>query len=283
MNSDKARDFFSAYYEQTLDAGLREAFERALASDDALKAEYEAFKRTIDGVVELQSEQIDVPLDLHETISRKLDREIFEQKQSRKPFFLSLRPALVGAAAIAALALTVISINNRDDSSSQAGFITSQGPVVPSLTIVEGELRLFFNANNDTDVHVFDVRTDELLESISVERGQTVNTPIGNSTESAVVLNLNSPEFERSLVVAVPPAQRTFINERRGTGALHELLAKMAECFNRPVLFTGRDGLNVEVEYDLTVEMAYDSFVSLPTGARFNVEIRESGLIVVSR
>ena len=45
MNANKAREFFSAYYEGSMDRAIRQTFERRLNSDSELHAEYKAFEQ----------------------------------------------------------------------------------------------------------------------------------------------------------------------------------------------------------------------------------------------
>lgn len=283
MNSDKARDLFSAYYEETLDAGLREAFERALDSDRDLKSDYDAFCTMFEGVDSLKNEQIPVPYDLHEKISRKLDHHIYEASRAKQPFFLSLRPALIGVAAIAAIALTVFSINSQDDATSKAGMIASPGPIQPSLVLNEAEVRLFFNAGSDMAVNVFNSNNADHIDSIQIQKGQTVNVPLTNSTSEGILLTLNSPEFEREITVALPPATRVEVSELRGTDTLGKVLTSMAEHYNRPVQFVGREDLKTEVDFDFNRSEIAGAIINLASGSRFQVELRESGLVVVSR
>ena len=53
MNHDKAREFFSAYYEGTLESGLRQQLEARFRADAHLKADYAAFVETIEALGEL--------------------------------------------------------------------------------------------------------------------------------------------------------------------------------------------------------------------------------------
>jgi hypothetical protein len=68
MNSARAREFFSDHLEGTLDEGLKQAFERALANDEELRQEYREFAAILRALPEFQSQPIAVPPDLHHKI-----------------------------------------------------------------------------------------------------------------------------------------------------------------------------------------------------------------------
>jgi anti-sigma factor RsiW len=50
MTPEQARDLFSDAFEAELDAEQQQAFDQALAANDALRAEYEAFQRAMQAV-----------------------------------------------------------------------------------------------------------------------------------------------------------------------------------------------------------------------------------------
>ena len=111
MNSNKAREYFSAYLEGSLDAGLRQSFERKLATDATVQAEYRAFVSVVEKLNALKDETIDVPYDLHETISSRLDRHVYDNK-SKTTFALSgwWRSLALGGLATAAIIATIVSL-----------------------------------------------------------------------------------------------------------------------------------------------------------------------------
>src|SRR5688500_10784952 len=97
MNASKAREFFSSYFEGTLDAGLRQAFERRLHTDAEIQAEYRAFERTMGQLSTLKDLEVEVPFDLHERISARVDLHIFEAKRAKgSPWIAMWKPLLIG-------------------------------------------------------------------------------------------------------------------------------------------------------------------------------------------
>ena len=71
MNQSKARDFYSAYYEGTLDFGLTQAFERALTTEAEVKAEYEQFVRVMEDL-KVCKPLVEPPEDLHLKIRERV-------------------------------------------------------------------------------------------------------------------------------------------------------------------------------------------------------------------
>src|SRR5438270_5999926 len=85
MNLAKAKDYFSAYYEGSLDRGLRQSFEARLNEDAQLQAEYRAFERTMRDLGAMGQIEIEPPEDLHDKIAARLDYALWEQKRQKAP------------------------------------------------------------------------------------------------------------------------------------------------------------------------------------------------------
>jgi anti-sigma-K factor RskA len=115
MNLAKAREHFSAYYEGSLEGGLKETFERALRSDAQIQAEYRAFERVMADLNLLGEAQPEANEDLHEEIARRLDRHIFERKrQARAPLFGIWKSLALGGLATVALVTAVLQLQSQN-------------------------------------------------------------------------------------------------------------------------------------------------------------------------
>ena len=100
MNQEKAKELFSPYYEGTLEPGLAQALGQSLSKDAHLRAEFEQFERTYDELRALKFEVIDIPEDLAEKISTRIDRQIYEQKRTVQPTWVGwLRNVSIAAVA----------------------------------------------------------------------------------------------------------------------------------------------------------------------------------------
>src|SRR5437016_300995 len=103
MNLAKAKDYFSAYYEGSLDRGLQQSFEARLKEDAQLQAEYRAFERTMQDLGAMGKIEIEPPEDLHDKIAARLDYALWEQKRQKAPLMgLSWWKGLVMGLAVAA-------------------------------------------------------------------------------------------------------------------------------------------------------------------------------------
>ncbi|MCH7945048.1 MAG: hypothetical protein IIC73_03415, partial [Armatimonadetes bacterium] len=130
MNQSKARDFYSAYFEGTLDSGLTQAFERALRTEAEIKAEYEQFVRVMDDLKACRS-PVEAPDDLHLKIRERVDAHILstERQERAGVLFFAWKPLAYGAIAAVAIIAAVASLSNRS-----AG---SGGPAIAGLATVQ--------------------------------------------------------------------------------------------------------------------------------------------------
>ena len=69
MTNDKAREFFSAYHEGTLEPGLCASLERRLEGDASLQAEYAAFAETVESLNSMRFESVEIPAYLGDRIA----------------------------------------------------------------------------------------------------------------------------------------------------------------------------------------------------------------------
>ena len=97
LNHEKAREYFSAYHEGTLERGLKETFERALSTDAQVQAEYRAFERLMGSLESLKAEAPEPEFDLHEAIARRLDKHIYDEaRRAKHPIFAWWKSAALG-------------------------------------------------------------------------------------------------------------------------------------------------------------------------------------------
>src|SRR5579859_1468627 len=143
MNLGKARDYFSAYYEGSLDRGLKQSFEARLKEDAQLQAEYRAFERTMAGLGALGRIEIEPPADLHEKISARLDRAVWDQKRAKTNSWFALWKVFVlGAAAATAVFVGFYKLNANGDSQNRAG--------IAGLPTPGSEAQFKFSSRNQT-------------------------------------------------------------------------------------------------------------------------------------
>ena len=78
MNAKKAQEYFSLHFEGELTGGLLDQFERALKTDAQVQAEYRAFVHTMKTLEELKAPIAEPNFDLHEVISQRMDKHLFD-------------------------------------------------------------------------------------------------------------------------------------------------------------------------------------------------------------
>jgi len=124
MTNEKARDFFSAYHEGTLETGLRISFEQKLKADSDIRHEFDSFARAMDELDKLKFEEIEVPASLHEHISARLDRHVFERSRNSKLNWGTWVRGLsfAGVAVIAVLG-AIFAVSLRNGGSAAAGAV----------------------------------------------------------------------------------------------------------------------------------------------------------------
>lgn len=123
MTTDKAREFFSSYYEGTLEDGLRLSLDQALREDADLREEYDLFSQTMKELDTLGEFEAPAPFDLHDRIVARLEEA--EQKKV-VPMLTVWRNVAIGLVAASLIFGAIFSIKARSGASSTA----STGPVI---------------------------------------------------------------------------------------------------------------------------------------------------------
>lgn len=256
MNAEKAREFFSAYYEGTLDGGLKQAFERALAADARIGAEYEAFKRTCAQLELLKTPVPAPPYDLHDRIMAKLDLHLLNEK--KKPalgFGLRLRNALTLGVAAVAIFGAVASLNNTGviNVASLFGGGSPKPADVFTVGVRDGRLGLVYRTAERRTLTFRIASTGEVLKRVQIDgsdapSGKTLNSPLANSSEEAVLIQVDIQGEKNPLLIAVPGSRRT--EPSSGSGTVGDLALALADCYGKPVVVASRS--NDAVAWDFT-------------------------------
>ncbi|MFM9874290.1 MAG: anti-sigma factor family protein [Fimbriimonadaceae bacterium] len=242
MNASKVRDLFSAYYEGDLSSGLREAFDRALATDSALKVEYDEFCSAMKLLAEPESD-IEVPFDLHEKIMARLDLQEWEVKQTTKASFWGRwRLAMVGGLATVAIVAGVLSVNSRGNEVSNAGFVpgASTQVVVEKVdaAFVDGSVVVQITAKSGSAYSVRKVSDNSLLADLKVGKG-LLSQSIVNEDRVAQAFSVVDAKGEEKLFIVLPgTAQGTNL---KGEGTVLDLSLSMADAFRTPLVVRAND------------------------------------------
>jgi hypothetical protein len=280
MNLNKARDFYSAYYEKSLDEGLRQAFERAMELDSQVSAEYQQFVRIMDQLKALEA-PVQVPSDLHLKIRERVDAHIIAQEHKAKAqsWFFGWKPIAYGAVAAVAIIAGLVSISNQGGGRfAAAGIGGTVKDSSPKLAMEDGTLTLRFASSKANNVSIKEATSGRALFGGQVT-GQELVAPIKNSSEAAVVVSVQFGTGYDPYLIAVPGSR--VASEGNGVGTPVQMIAVLAQRFSTPVVVQG----NVA-----TSTVAWDFEGTDPLAAvkdeldllGLKAEIREGGLLWIS-
>lgn len=244
MNADKAKEHFSAYYEGTLDRGLRQSLERRLESDAALKTEYRAFERTMKQLDELSAPVPEPDFDLHERISARLDRQVFEAKaKSRNSFFGRWRTVVVGGACALVLVgagLQIATSSNVHEGGIFSFLFSRPAPEAQvgdrvSVTVRNGQPTLQVVTGGKK---IVTVKLDSTGEVLRREELDGTGLPAGAKLRSVLTYNATQPTLLRvevqgsdsSWLVALPGSGNP--TAAPGRGSIREFALALAARYH---------------------------------------------------
>ena len=244
MTNEKAREYFSAYSEGTLDAGLAHSFEAKLKVDAGLRGEYDQFVSMLKELEALRYEDIEVPFDLNDRISAAIDKNVFDRKRAAKPAWtLWLRNFGIAGLAAAALYGAYMSINSVATKGVQGASplpVPSQ-PQKPAVRTDAAEQIEYTKSDKGVQMYF----RPSTAHQVEIKGGvDGVNTYTANNQgwfndltnsqpASAVFVVDVKGEMPPTLVV-VPGTERKTIEATNGS--LTELAKAVADQFGVPVV-----------------------------------------------
>lgn len=276
MNAHKAREFFSAHLEGSLDAGLTAAFERALAGDSGLSAEYAEFRATVARLSTIKDEAVpEPPFDLHERISARIDKAVWEAKQAQPTGFWSKwRLPLAGFAATAAVVATVVALQRPAQGPATAGVV--EAPIAaPGLEVrlAEGRLWVTHGAKAGTTVEVVRLQDGVKIDAFDVSE-RALDAPLQNASSGSVLVVIEAAGSSK--VLALPGTRRA--PKASGEGTVTEFALAIADTSGTPVEVRAKDQA---LKAPWTFEAA-DLAGSVQKETGWKIERRADGLLVVS-
>lgn len=276
MHADKARELFSAYLEGKLEPAMRESLERKLASDGALREEYESFSRAYRALETIRQPVEDPSFDLHDRVMARIDRYAWQKARSREPWFRTWRTALFGGAAALVLLSAGLSLLQRGGS-----------PAASLAGATPSEDRLYVRSDGDEAVlsfHTYQSRTVVLrevnqgrelarvdLDGGDYPMGQLLRSPIRVRTDQPSLVQVVIEGREDPLFVAVPGRKPSLSREGRGT--LQDLALALADRYRVPVVVSAESP-----QGDLVWKLESTDSVAAATEA-----LRETALAVEMR
>lgn len=242
MTQDKAREYFSAFHEGTLEPGLRSSLERKLSGDLALRSEYDAFVATVAALDALRSEAIETPSYLSDRIASRIDTArvapapFWAAWFAPRPAYASSAPRFVWATGLAAcLLLGAIGLRGmRSNDSAQASVVSVEGSESVAWTQDANGVTAKFAGGSARKVTVSPVGGSS--EDFTVDARQPLDVTLQNSNTSSRRFTIKSDGSLFGTVVV--PGSRTNVH-RAGSGSLEELASALSDTFRIPVVVKG--------------------------------------------
>jgi hypothetical protein len=279
MNSDKAREYFSAYAEGTLDAGLEQSLEQRLRADSALMGEFRSFRETLDELEFLKDQPVEIPFDLHERITAKLDRHVYEQKQTKAPIFGSwVRNLAFAGLAAAAVFGAIIGLSSRGPVET-SGVLpnTVPPPAVNQLqvNVIDGGVALQYKPSTNQRLSVRSGTSGSELRQVLVTPEGWANN-LENKQPETALFDVSIAGESPSTLIAVPG--RSVMREGTGQGTLKEFAKALAGYYREPVVLKTKKP-DETVSWNFAPGEAVDAATSVLDSQRFSVENRRSGVL----
>lgn len=282
MNHDKAREFFSAYYEGTLETGLRQQLETRFRTDAQLKADYAAFVETIEALESLRFEEIEVPLSLNDRIATRMEQE---EAKRRRPvlvwgnWFRGLAFSGMAAAAIFAAFLAIRS----EGGTSTASFVPTSGApntAIPANRLVfsaQGtKVVVNYRTENEGSVIVSAASTGREIQRFPLS-GEELNTPLENSHAMPALLRVTASGDAGGAIVVIPGLEKQAA--KAGTGSLQDLATALAGHYQVPVVVRGNATQDVVWNFESASPLR--AAEAALAGSRASADQRDGGLITI--
>jgi len=276
MNQDKAREFFSAYYEDALEGGLKQSLETQLKTDATLQADYVAFVETMRDLDALKHEEIEIPIYLSDRIASRL-----EQVQTKPKFGLPLWTTWMRGAAFAGLAVVAITaalpMFNSGGATANGGF-GGPGTADQLLFKVDGSnVVLDYAPTSPKTVIVTSPVTGKELRRFDLN-GQRLESPIENSNQKPAVFKVEVVGDKTPSIVVVPGKATT--NTKAGDGTVQDLAVSIAGRYHVPVVIEAAD-VQHHVTWTFGSGDANTAASQALENEGFSVDQRSDGLIKI--
>lgn len=280
MNANKAREFFSAYYEGLMDPGLRQSFERRLNTDASVQAEYRAFERTMGQLDVMRDVEVEIPFDLSERINARLDLHVHEQTRNAKPAMFAWWKGLA-VAGIGALAIfgAFQSLQNTGGDVLTGGAVTGTAAEVPMrVEMVDGEPVLMYRPTSKRTLVIRDAIEGTERERIDLDN-RLLRSPLRNTSETANLISIDPGDGSMPMLVAIPGTSPTPVTA--GQGTIQEFVLALADHYRIPVTLTTTNPERTVVWKFESTDVMADATKALQD-TRFAVEMRQAGILTIT-
>jgi hypothetical protein len=288
MNQEKAREFFSGYYEGTLENGLRQTLEQRLRTDGQLQAEYKAFERTMDQLDLLKFEEIEVPSYLSDRIATRIEQAQANEKR-KNPLMLWV-PRFAGGLAAAALVFGVVNIFVASHGPATSGIGISGGPAVTAPPVTQNwpsETISVSPAGRTVDIHYlsFTARSVVVLDDANrsttykVAANQPLKVSLANPNPGAALFEVKVSDNGPDEFIAVPGRNPEIPAADNGT--VSDFVKVLADKYNVPLILRAQDP-GKTISWNLDANNAQSAAQKSLEGENFDVSLTETKVVTIS-
>ncbi len=277
MNASRAREYFSAFHEGSLDAGLRQQFQKALASDPKLQEEFADFAIAYEALNFQADEVIEVPMNLSDQIATRL-----EAAQNAKPrvgfvwqgWFRNLALSGIAAAAILGAGFGIMSKGGNSFTSNMFG--TGGG----ATNVPKNEL--IFEVMNKSLVVTYTPTDSRPIvvdgKSLPPTNGP-LRIPFANRNQAPAAFTLNIDGSKTVETVVIPGKEVT--QEIQGSGTILAFAKALASRYQTPVRVSAGETSSA-VAWTMTDNNPYEAATAALRDTPYNADKREDGLICIT-
>jgi len=277
MNSNKARDFFSSYYEGTLDGGLRQSLEKAFREDATLQADYSAFVQTVEELDSLKFEEIEIPIYLSDRIATRLEAE-----QSKTRFGLPAWTNWIRGVAFAGLAAVAIigalPLLTSHSGVSTAGTLPGRSNLDQIQYKHDGsKLTLLFQPSAAKTVVVTAAGTNKEIQRFNMD-GQRLECPLENPLGHSTAFKVQVLGDKVQSIVVVPGGEG--MKGKTGSGSIQDMALALADRYRVPVVIDAAD-VTHHVTWNFSATDPRAAATQVLDSEGFSVDQRADGLIEI--
>lgn len=239
MRLEKAYEYFSAYYEGSLDAAMHSQLDRMFEAHSVLRKDFESFAQTMEDLDGSLASDVPVPDNLHDLITARLDRSVYEAERAKPAGFAGFwQKVALGGLAFVLVGGAALSILNRGNSGEiQAGAVPTQiNRSADAELRVEADHKgafLRFHPRSDETVKIVRLPDGAVVQTYKAGPRQSLDVPLNNKTEQAVVLRIVAEPSHKSFTVIIPGSVRK--TELQGEGNVIQFAMALSSHFGRPV------------------------------------------------
>jgi hypothetical protein len=281
MNQEKAREFFSAYYEGTLETGLRQTLEQKLREDVGLRREFREYEETIERLDSLRFESIQPPADLHDIISSRIDRHRLEAKKTAQPSWqLWVRNLAIAGVAAAALVGAILNLRPSTGGAITSGVAGAATQQDLRVTTKGDQVILGFSSITPKTVVIHDGWNGPELRRISLDAGQLLASPLVNGNADAAVYDVQVVGNAGDILVAVPGSRK--LDEPAGQGTLQDFAKALAGYF-RTTVQVKASNLSAPITWNFQSQLtAREAAVASLGPTQYAVDQRDAGVVYIA-